>query len=148
MPSHSGNYYNQAFLPLLAPAVRTASANSASVDTQNYDAVALLVSVGATGDTLNGTNRVELQVQESDDNSAFTAVADADLLKAVAGQAAGTFGVVNNGTTAINKVYATGYRGNKRYVRVALANFGTTSSGTGMDVLALGGRARNLPINS
>ena len=148
MVGHSGNYYNQAYVPLLPPLVRTASANSASFDTQNYDAVALLVNVGATGDTLNGTNRVELQVQESDDNSTFTPVADADLLNAVAGQATGTFGIVNNTTTAVGKVYLTGYRGNKRYVRVAFANYGTTSTGTAMDVLAIGGRPRNLPINA
>ncbi len=147
MVGHSGNYYNQAYIPLLPPLVRTASANSASVDTQNYDALALLVNVGATGDTLNATNRVELQVQESDDNAAFTAVADADLLKVVAGgQAAGTFGVLN-AAGAAGQVYLTGYRGYKRYVRVALVNFGTTAAGTAMDVLAIGGRPRNLPIN-
>ena len=48
----------------------------------------------------------------------------------------------------MNKVYLTGYVGGKRYVRVALAAFGATSSGTFMDVLAFGGRARNLPVNS
>lgn len=148
MTGHSGTYYNTAYVPLLPPLVRTAAANSASFDVQNYDAVALLVNVGATGDTLSGTNRVELQVQESDDNSTFTAVADADLLKIVTGgQATGTFGILNAAGT-VNQVYLTGYRGNKRYVRVALANFGTTSVGTAMDVLAVGGRARNLPVNA
>ena len=148
MVSHSNTYYNQAFTPLLPPLVRTASATSASFDLQNYDSVALVVNVGATGDTLNGTNRVELQVQESDDNATFTAVADADLLKVVSGgQAVGTFGILNSGGS-VGQVYLTGYRGNKRYVRVALANFGTTSTGTSTDVLAIAGRARTLPINA
>ena len=75
-------------------------------------------------------------------------VADADLLKAATGgQATGTFGVLNAGGT-VNQVYETGYRGNKRYVRVALANFGTTSVGTNMDVVAVLGRPRMAPINS
>ena len=149
MVGHSGNYYNQAVIPLLAPAAaRTAAFNSASIDTQNYDAVALAVNVGATGDTLSGTNRVELQVQESDDNSTFTAVADADLLKVVSGgQATGTFALLN-AAGSVNQVYLTGYRGYKRYVRVAGAFYGTTASGTFLDVLALGGRARTAPINA
>ena len=145
MVSHSSNYFNQAAIPLLSPANRTASAQSASLDTQNYGSVTLLANIGATTDTLNGTNRVELQVQESDDNTTFTAVADSDLVKVVGGQATGTFAVLNAGG-AVNQVYKTGYIGNKRYVRVALANFGTTAGGTIMDVLALGGRARNAPV--
>ena len=148
MVGHSGSYYNIGIVPLLPPLNRTASAVSASVDTQNFDSVAFAVNVGATGDTLSGTNRVELQVQDSDDNTTFTAVSDADLLKAVTGgQASGTFGVLNAGGS-VNQVYETGYRGNKRYARVALANFGTTSVGTNMDVLAVLGRPRMAPINS
>ena len=148
MVGHSGSYYNIGIVPLLPPLNRTASATSASVDCQNFDSVAFAVNVGATGDTLSGTNRVELQVQESDDNATFTAVADADLLKAVTGgQATGTFGVLNAAGT-VNQVYETGYRGNKRYVRVALANFGTTSVGTNMDVVAVLGRPRMAPINA
>ena len=148
MVSHSGTYYNVAYVPLLPPLVRTASANSSSIDLTNYDALALLVNVGATGDTLSGTNRVELQVQESDDNTTFTAAPDASLLKVAAGgQATGTFAVLNANSQA-GQLYLTGYRGSKRYVRVALANFGTTSVGTAMDVIAVGGRPRNLPINA
>ena len=60
--------------------------------------MAFAINVGATGDTLSGTNRVELQVQESDDNATWTAVADSDLLKVVpGGQATGTFGILNSG---------------------------------------------------
>lgn len=147
MPGHSSNYYNQAIVPLLAPAAaRTASFTSASFDMQNYDAVTFAVNVGATGDTLNGTNRVELQVQESDDNVTFTAVADSDLVKVVTGgQASGTFGMLN-APGAVNQIYKTGYTGGKRYTRVTGANFGTTSSGTFIDVLAIGGRARYQPV--
>ena len=148
MVGHSTTYYNVGVVPLLPPLNRTASANSASVDLQNYDSAAFAVNVGATGDTWSGTNRVELAVQESDDNSTWTAVADSDLLHAVTGgQATGTFMILNANSQA-GQVYETGYRGNKRYVRVALANYGTTSVGTPMDVLAILGRPRIAPINS
>ena len=148
MVGHSGSYYNIGVVPLLVPANRTASAVSARVETQNYDSVAFAVSVGATGDTWSGTNRVELALQESDDNSTFTAVADSDTLHVVSGgQATGTF-MVFNANSQGSQVYETGYRGNKRYVRVALTNYGTTSVGTPMDVLAILGRPRMAPINA
>lgn len=149
MPGRSSNYYNNFHVPLLAPAAaRTASFTSASFDMQNYNSVTLIANVGATGDTLSGTNRVELQVQESDDNVTFTAVADSDLARVVSGgQATGTFGMLNS-AGSVNQIYKTAYIGNKRYVRVAGANFGTTSSGTFIDVLAEGGRPRYAPTTA
>lgn len=148
MVAHSGNYYNAAYVPLLPPLARPASAVSASVDLQNYDSAAFLVNVGAAGDTWSGSNRVEAALQESDDNSAWNAVADSDMLKVVpGGQAAGTFQVFNANAQA-GQIYVTGYRGNKRYVRVALTNYGTTTNGTPMDVIAVLGRPRLGPINA
>ena len=148
MPQRSGAYHNLSLSQLLAPLLRTASATSASFDCRPSNSVAVAVSVGATGDTLNGTNRMELQVQESDDNSTFTAVADADLVKAVPGQAAGTFGLVNNTTTAVNTIYKTAYIGKRRYVRVAVVNYGTTGSGTTYGVTAIGTRPTIAPVNT
>ena len=148
MPQRSGAYHNLSLSQLLVPLLRTASANSASVDCRDRNSVALAVSVGATGDTLNGTNRMELQVQESDDNSAFTAAADADLVKVLPGQATGTFGIVNNTTTAVNKIYQTAYIGKRRYIRVAVANFGTTGSGTTYGVTAVGAIPAIGPLNT
>lgn len=148
MVGHSGSYYNAAYVPLLPPLARPASANSASFDMQNYDSVAFLLNVGAAGDTWSGTNRVEAVLQESDDNSAWNAAADSDLLKVVAGgQSVGTFMVFNANAQA-GQLYVTGYRGNKRYARVALVNYGTTMTGTPMDVIAVGGRPRTSPVNA
>ena len=143
---HSGVYYNNAYIPLLPPLARPASANSASFDTQNYDQLAFLLNVGAAGDTWSATNRVEAALQESNDNTTWNPVADSDMLKVVSGQATGTFMVFNANAQA-GQIYLTGYRGSKRYVRVALANFGTTTNGTPMDVIAVGGGARLGPIN-
>ena len=150
MVGHTSTYYNIGTTQLLPPLIRTASANSASFDLQNYNDVALVASVGATGDTLNGTNRVEISVQESSDNATFTQVADSDLVHVVtagSAQATGTFAILNS-AGSVGQVYETGYRGNLRYIRVALVNYGTTTSGTSIDVLALGGRPRTSPVNS
>ena len=148
MTSRSGVYHNNAFIPLLPPAAaKTAAFTSASVDLRNYDAATVVANVGTSGDALSGTNRVELAVQESDDNATFTPVADADLLKTVSGQAAGTFANLN-APSAASQAYLTGYRGNKRYIRVAGTTYGTTSGGTFIDALAVLGRPKYGPVNS
>ena len=79
-----------------------------------------------TGTITDGTHTVE--VQESDDNSSFTAVADADLQGSEP-----AIGAAND-----NVVYEIGYRGSKRYIRVAVVTSGATVGGTFGAVLALG----------
>ena len=96
----------------LAPASRTAAGNGTGVDLQGYDAAVVLLDLGAVGGT---TPSFTFQVEESDDNSTFTAVADADLQ--------GTEPVV---TTSENTVREIGYTGIKRYIRAAI----TAVSGT------------------
>ena len=146
MVGHSSTFYNVLPVQILPPLARPSSATSASVDLQNNDSVAFVVSVGAAGDTWSGTNRVELALQESSDNSTWTAVADSDMERVVAGgQTSGTFQVLNANAQA-GQVYRTAYTGSKRYVRVALNNYGTTTNGTPMDVLALLGRPRLAPV--
>ena len=146
MVGHSSTFYNVLPVSLLPPLARPASANSASVDLQNYDSVEFVINVGAAGDTYSGTNRTEATLQESDDNSTWTAVADSDMQRVVTGgQATGTFMLLNANSGA-GLLYRTAYTGNKRYVRVALTNYGTTTNGTPMDVIALLGRPKNAPV--
>lgn len=148
MPNHTHTYSNLGYTLLMAPANKTADANSSSLDLQNCDDATLAFLVGAIGDTMTGTNKLELEVQESDDNSTFTAVADADLTKTVSGATnTGTAASFTSGTTGQNAVYLTGYKGNKRYIRGA-ANFsGTISVGTVVGVLGVTGMNRNQPVN-
>jgi hypothetical protein len=79
-----------------------------------------------TGTITDGTHTVE--VQESDDNSSFTAVADADLQ--------GTEPAVVAAND--NVVFEIGYRGSKRYLRVVCVASGTTTGGTLGAVIVLG----------
>ena len=149
MTTRSTAYYNNLPVQLLPPAVRTASVVSNSIDTQNFDSMALMVSIGASGDTLNATNRVEMVVQESSDNVNWTAAASSSLTDVVVGgqSPSGTMGVLNAATTA-GQLFYIGYIGGLRYVRVALNNYGTTSNGTAMEVMAWIARPHNYPLNN
>lgn len=106
-------YPHLAPLPSLAPAARTASANGTGVDLANYDAAVALIHAGTWTD---GTHTFELQ--DSDDNASFTAVADAYL--------SGTEPVVSSAPTA-SQVYRVGYHGIRRYLRVVVTAAGTTT---------------------
>lgn len=100
-------------LPIsLAPAARTASANGTGVDIANCDRVALVVIAGARTDGSHA-----FTVEESADNSTFSAVAAGDLdgsLPTVAG-------------TGANAVYRIGYKGTKRYLRAVATVTGATT---------------------
>lgn len=88
--------------------------NGTGVDLANFDAAVVLIDAGAI---VGAGASLTFEVQESDDNSAFTAVADADLR--------GAEPVI----TAANDdaIFEVGYHGIKRYIRVAVtAKAGTT----------------------
>ena len=89
----------------LAPASRNAAANGAGVDLRGFDSAAVVIERGAEGGT---SPSFTFEVQESDDNSVYTAVADADL--------DGTEPVVTEAGTPVK----IGYQGNKRYIRAAI----------------------------
>lgn len=115
----------------LAPAARTASADGTGVDLQGFDSAAVLIEAGAWTD---GSHTFELQ--ESDDNSTFTAVVDADLQ--------GTEPVVD-GATDDDQIYKLGYTGSKRYIRVSTTVSGTTT-GALYGVTVVKGHARSMPV--
>lgn len=96
----------------LVPINRNAAANGSGVDTLGFNSASVLFSFGAIGGTASPTFTFE--VQESADNTTFTAVADADLR--------GAEPVV----TTANTISQVGYIGNKRYIRAILK----TVSGT------------------
>lgn len=107
-------YNNLAPVVSLSPAARTASADGTGVDLQGYEGALVLVTTGTITD---GTHTVELQ--ESDDNSTFSAVADADLQGDEP-----AIGAANDNTS-----YKLGYLGSKRYLRVAVTVAGATTGG-------------------
>lgn len=104
----------------LAPAARNASANGSGVDLQGFDAAMVTFVVGTITD---GTHTPS--VEESSDNSVFTAVAAADLIGTLAALASATNQSV-------------GYRGAKRYVRAVSTVAGATTGGVYAAVVVRG----------
>jgi hypothetical protein len=104
-------------VPSLAPASLTAAANGAGVDLRGFDSACVEFNGGAIGGT---TPSYTFSVQESDDNTTFTAVAEADLQGA-----APIITTTNAGVTVV------GYIGAKRYIRAAA----TTVTGTSPTLL-------------
>lgn len=100
-------------MPSLAPASLTAAANGDGIDLLGFDAACVEFNAGAIGGT---TPSFTFEVQESDDNTTFTAVAAADLQ--------GTAPVV---TTTNAGVTVVGYLGAKRYIRAVAKTVSGTS---------------------
>jgi len=135
----------------LAAAVRTAAANGTGVDLQGYESATVLVDVGAEGDTLSSSVHFEVSLEESDDNSTFTDVVQADIIDGTI--AAGGIFLKLDGTTggdpdSAGGIFRVGYVGNKRYVRVVLAKTGTHSNGTPLGAMVVRGSARHSGDNA
>lgn len=100
----------------LRPAVLTANADGQSVDLRGADSATVVVSIGAITGSVNATTALTLE--ESDDNSNWSDVADADILGE---EPTGT------GITA-NTAYQFGYIGDARYIRATWTKGGETNA--------------------
>jgi len=135
----------------LAAATRTAAANGTGVDLQGYESATVLVDVGAEGDTLSGSVYFEVSLEESDDDSTYTDVAQASIVDGTI--AAGGIFLKLDGTTGGNPdsaggIFRVGYVGNSRYIRVVLAKTGTHSNGTPLGAMVVKGHARHSADNA
>ena len=135
----------------LPAAVRTAAANGTGVDLQGYESATVLVDVGAEGDTLSSSVHFEVSLEESDDNSTFTDVAQASIIDGTI--ASGGIFLKLDGTTGgdpdtTGGIFRVGYVGNKRYIRVVLAKTGTHSNGTPIGAMVVRGSARHSTDNA
>ena len=125
----------------LAPAVRTADANGDGVDLQGFEAVAVAVDTGAEGITLSSSNKIEFELEHSDDDSTYTDVAQADVIGVTLGSGGLFLTLDANGETP--QISEIGYVGGKRYIRV-VANFsGTHGTGTPISAFAILGKPRH-----
>lgn len=122
----------------LAPAVRTTTALSSKCDTQGYESVVARFHIGTFGDTQSASVYFEAELQESDDDSTYTPVADADVLfpqwqgkAARTGHATGTFFQSKTDAAADTAgLYEVGYRGSKRYLKVNVRVTGSNPTGS------------------
>lgn len=127
-------YSNLSVVQSLAPASRTATANGTGVDLRGYDSAAAVIDAGLAGGT---SPSFTFELQESDDNSTFTAVADADL--------DGTEPAVT--TANDEQIHLLGYKGTKRYLRVAITAVTGTSPTLLCGATVMRGHAHKRPVN-
>jgi hypothetical protein len=151
MPNHTSLYANTGVVSLLVPAVRNTDAASTGLDLQNCDDAVLVAHIGDSADTLNGSNYIEVEFQESDTDvdGNYTAVANADLTNysSEATTNVGTIALINAAAEDQVAVFA-GYKGSKRYIRLKFNFTGTHSTGTPCSVVGLRGRNRGAPVNA
>jgi len=129
----------------LAPAVYSADNTPAAIDLQGFDSALLAIHIGVGGIAFTTANKIEFVLTHSDDNSAYAAVTDADLV----GVTGTTSGIVKALTAAhaSTEVFKVGYIGSKRYLKL-LADFsGTHGTGTPLSALALLGRPASAPVS-
>jgi len=129
---------------VIDPATHTADVDGDSVDLLHYSGVTFLALVGESGDTLSGSVKVELEVEDSDDDSSFSDVADADLQNYVAGTNDGCFGVID-AAAEDDAVYKGTYKGSSRYARPVINLVGTHTNGIPIGIVAILHGAENLP---
>lgn len=109
--------------------------NGTGVDLTGFDGALVVINAGTIGGT--GSPSQTFEVQESDDNSSFTAVANGEL--------DGTEPVV----AAANdeQLHLIGYKGIKRYIRVAItAKAGTTPALVADAIVVRGLGGRKMPL--
>ena len=126
----------------VVPAALDADANGTGVDTQGYENALVVVNCGVEGITLSGTDKIEFELEVSDDNSSWTDATSDDVQ--------GTLGANGNFLTLDDNaetpsVTELEYLGNSRYIRV-VANFsGTHGTATPMAASVILGKARHAP---
>lgn len=128
----------------LPPVVRNADANGTGVDLRGFDSAAVILMPGIGGITFDGTNKIEFKIEESDDNSAFTAVAQADVLGATVATG-GIFRTLDAAHAAAT-ITEISYIGAKRYVRVVADFSGTHGTGTPIAAIVVRGHAAYAPV--
>ncbi len=128
----------------IANAALAADNTPPAIDLMGFKSCEVLLAVGVGGITFTGANKVEFVVTESDDDSTYTAVNQADII----GATVATGGIVKSlvAAHAAAAVYRFGYVGDARYIKV-LADFsGTHATGTPIAAVAMLGHAELGPV--
>lgn len=126
----------------LAPAVRTADVDGTGVDVSNAESVEIIYNVGAEGVTLSTTDKIALELEESDSlSTGYTDVAAADM---IGEESAGVVKTLDDNAEA-PAVYRVGYIGTKKYVRPVLNYSGTHGTGTPISVSVVASHLREAP---
>lgn len=113
----------------IAPVTGTADANGTGVDLQGFEAAVVVVNTGIEGDTLSSSVKIDFKLEDSSDNSTFSAVTAATSVTDGTVTSTGIFLTLDaNGETP--QITTIGYVGGARYIRVVADFTGTHSNGT------------------
>jgi hypothetical protein len=147
------------FFQALAPQdVAAGSTTGATVDTQGYDTVTIVVNVGTAtgGGALSVDNRFQLMLEHynSAGVSAWSECYPSQILHSVVGEA-GAYSTLNSGifqsiesiTSFANLAYAVGYKGPQRFIRLRISDVGAPSTYS-MGAIAILGKPANWPVNN
>jgi hypothetical protein len=127
--------------------------NGTTIDTQGFDTVTFVVNVGAitSAGSLSATTH-QIKLEHSDDDSTWSEVYPSQMIHSVIGEA-GPYSTLDSGifqsiasVTDANKIYAVGYKGPKRYARIAFSAEGLPSV-ISAAAIALLGEPGNWPVN-
>ncbi len=132
-------YHNVAVQQALNPVNATATQTSSTIDLQGYNSATVVVALGTAGDTLSGSVFWTLTLQESSDDSSYSAVTTAGLLN-------GAASYVVNSSSLDKTAYNFAYIGGKRYVQAVITKTGTMTVGTPLAVIGLKGNASKKPV--
>lgn len=131
----------------VVPAAYDSDQDGAGVDTVGFGSALVIADIGAEGITLDGSNYILIEVEESDDNVTFTDVANADLTNYVTGLNPGTIAKLDAIAEAPS-IHTAGYKGNKRYIRGVVNFVGTHGAATPLGVSILQQHPSTSPVNA
>jgi len=114
---------------VLDPATTSATVNTAGLDMKGATGGMINVLIGESGDTLSSSVKWDLILQDSDDDSSYSAVTSNTDVSFADVDSNGIFATID-AAAEDDASYAIGYNGAKRYVRVACTKTGTHTNGT------------------
>lgn len=149
-------YSNFSFLNALKPQDLDGTAtNGTTIDTKGFDTCTFVVDVGAatSAGAMSAGDWHQIKLEHSDDDATWSETYPSQMIHSVVG-GAGAYSALDSGifqsitsTTDTNKIYAVGYKGPKRYVRIAFSAEGAPSVISAAAVAILGLPA-DWPVNT
>lgn len=127
----------------IGAAVLAADTASAVIDLQGYNSAEVVLTIGAGGIVFADDKRIDFVLLHSDDGVAFDVVTDNDMLGAVDVDQ-GIFKSLH-AAHAAPASYRFGYKGGRRYLKVAIDFVGAHATGTPIAVLVVKGDGFNQP---
>lgn len=127
--------------------VQASAVTGSAIDMQGAEILAIVVAVGAIGDTLDASNRLDVKIEHADDNGSgspagYTACDDGDVIGA-SGLTGGVFLKVDAPAKASTR-HTVAYAGGKRFVRVTATPVSLETGGS-IAVLAIKGNLSQNP---